>query len=149
MMNIFSKTNFSINEMQDAVEAMVEITSIKGLAEEVEHINMLINFAEMDAEAFRNYEEAVKAVAGDAWRDDIFANEHHRRLCAKALDSLTFAAKEVCMHNSLVHKKTGKYILSRRYDVSKQKEAQECVEEFKMYATLVATECYLQLAVNK
>lgn len=149
MMNIFSKENFAINEMQDAVEAMVAMTSVKRLAEEVEHINVLIDFAKADDEAYRNYSEAVKSVTGDAWRNDIFANEHHRRLCAKATDSLEFAAKEICLHNSLVHKKTGKYILSRRFDVSKQKEAQECVEEFKMYATLVATECYFQLAVNR
>lgn len=140
---IFSKTTFAINELQECVETLLKRVSMKSVAEEVNHLYTLIHLAEIDKDAADKYTEAVKSVSGDAFREDVFANEHHRRIHAKANDSIIFAAKEICMHNSLVYHKTGKYILSRRYDISNIKDCEKCIEEFKLYATFVAAECYI------
>lgn len=113
---------------------------------EVEHLMYLCGLAKNDKQLRDIYVEAVKNVTGDAFCIDEYANSEHYRRAMVCRQSFEFAAKEIARHNSFVRKHTGLCFLTRAYDISSQRDCEEIVEDFMVYATQICVEVYLKVA---
>lgn len=138
--------NKNINAAGEAAEMMCKKYGVSRVSEEVEHLVSLRIMAKKEKDSFDEYTEAVKSATGKNFKEGIFANETHRRRALAYKEMVCFAAKEAARHSSIVRKYTEISILSRRYDCSKVKEAEELLDEFMVYATQVGVEAYLKMA---